>query len=155
MRDLSGLDIQALRDSWPTEDEVEAEVRAAHEPPLQDAAVEQSLSKHASPEELEERLEKLKGLWPDLREKIKAQLMGAEELREMLRAAGCPTSPEEIGLSVEDFRATYSRARMIRSRYTVLDLAVEAGIFEECVEELFAPGGFWSSDTGARPRAAG
>ena len=70
--------------------------------------------------------------------------MPAGQLREMLEEAGCPTSPEEIGLGWEDFKATYSRARMIRSRYTVLDLAAETGIFDECVEELFAPGGFWA-----------
>jgi glycerol-1-phosphate dehydrogenase [NAD(P)+] len=35
------------------------------------------------------------------------------------------------------------RARTIRKRYTVLDLAFETGIIEECVDELFAPGGFW------------
>jgi glycerol-1-phosphate dehydrogenase [NAD(P)+] len=70
--------------------------------------------------------------------------MSAAELREMLREAGCPTSAEEIGLSSEDFKATYRRAQMIRSRYTVLDLANETGILDECVEELFGPGGFWA-----------
>jgi glycerol-1-phosphate dehydrogenase [NAD(P)+] len=33
---------------------------------------------------------------------------------------------------------------MIRRRYTVLDLATETGILGECVDELFAPGGFWA-----------
>ena len=59
-------------------------------------------------------------------------------------AAGAPTSPAELGLRVEDLRATYVRARMIRSRYTALDLAYEAGILEEIVDELFAPGGYWA-----------
>jgi glycerol-1-phosphate dehydrogenase [NAD(P)+] len=71
------------------------------------------------------------------------QLMPAEQIREMLRAAGCPSEPIEIGLRWEDFEATYSRARTIRRRYTVLDLAFETGILEECVGELFAPDGFW------------
>jgi glycerol-1-phosphate dehydrogenase [NAD(P)+] len=35
---------------------------------------------------------------------------------------------------------------MIRSRYTVLDLAYEAGVLEDIVEELFAPGGVWARD---------
>jgi glycerol-1-phosphate dehydrogenase [NAD(P)+] len=34
---------------------------------------------------------------------------------------------------------------MIRRRFTVLDLALQAGILDECVEELFAPGGFWAA----------
>jgi glycerol-1-phosphate dehydrogenase [NAD(P)+] len=33
---------------------------------------------------------------------------------------------------------------MIRSRYTVLDLAHETGILHQLVEELFAPGGDWA-----------
>jgi len=67
-------------------------------------------------------------------------------LRAMLQAAGCPTSPSEIGLGWWDFKGTYSRARMIRRRYTVLDLATETGILAECVDELFAPGGFWARE---------
>jgi glycerol-1-phosphate dehydrogenase [NAD(P)+] len=95
---------------------------------------------------LGERLEMLKGLWSELSGKLREQLMPADELRGMLRAAGCPTSPEEIGLSIEDFKATYRRAQMIRSRYTILDVANEAGILDECVDELFAPGGFFARE---------
>jgi glycerol-1-phosphate dehydrogenase [NAD(P)+] len=62
----------------------------------------------------------------------------------MLRAAGCPTGPAEIGLRRSAFKETYHRAQMIRRRYTVLDLATETGILGECVDELFAPGGFWA-----------
>ena len=79
--------------------------------------------------------------------------MPAEQIREMLQAAGCPTSPVEIGLGWEDFEATYSRARTIRKRYTVLDLAFEAGILDECVEELFAPEGFWGRTAASQTRA--
>jgi glycerol-1-phosphate dehydrogenase [NAD(P)+] len=38
---------------------------------------------------------------------------------------------------------------MIRSRYTVLDLAYETGTLQECVDELFAPGGYWAQDPAA------
>jgi glycerol-1-phosphate dehydrogenase [NAD(P)+] len=77
-----------------------------------------------------------------LRERIEQQLPTLTS--EQLRAAGAPTSPAELGLRPDDLKATYVRARMIRSRYTALDLAHEAGILEEIVEELFAPGGFWA-----------
>jgi glycerol-1-phosphate dehydrogenase [NAD(P)+] len=63
----------------------------------------------------------------------------------MLLAARCPASPEEIGLSPPAFKETFSRAHMIRRRFTVLDLALQAGILDECVEELVAPGGFWAA----------
>jgi len=143
--DLSNLDIEKIKSQWPSPEEVEERVRAAHNPPLEDPAVKQSLAKYVDKDALGERLELLQEIWPELREKVKEQLIPADELRETLRAAGCPTSPEEIGLSRDDLKATYRRAQMIRSRYTVLDLANETGILNECVEELFAPGGLWSS----------
>jgi glycerol-1-phosphate dehydrogenase [NAD(P)+] len=143
-RDLGDLDIEALRDSWPTREAMERSVRSQHtSPDLERGAVEQTLAKYISPAELAQRLELLRDLWPGLREKVRVQLMPAEQIREMLQAAGCPTGPVEIGLHWEDFEATYSRSRTIRKRYTILDLAFEAGIFEECVDELFAPDGFW------------
>jgi glycerol-1-phosphate dehydrogenase [NAD(P)+] len=151
-RDLDDLDIEAVCANWPTREELEREVRVAHTSPLEEAAVEQSLSKYIDAGELAERLELIREVWPGLREKLVEQLMPASQIKEMLEEAGCPTSPEEIGLGWEDFRATYSRARMIRSRYTVLDLAAETGIFDECVEELFGTDGFWSQGTASRSR---
>ncbi|PLS85061.1 MAG: sn-glycerol-1-phosphate dehydrogenase, partial [Actinobacteria bacterium] len=129
-------------------DEVERQVREAYSgSKLEQAAVNETKAKYVDAEALRERLEGLRRTWPELREKVEAQLMPADELREKLRAAGCPTSPEEIALSIEDFKATYRRAQMLRKRYTVLDVANEVGILDECVEELFAPGGFWARDT--------
>src|SRR5829696_5776981 len=51
-RDLGDLDIEVIRANWPTSEELEREVRAAHTPPLQEAAAEQSLSKYIGPDEL-------------------------------------------------------------------------------------------------------
>jgi glycerol-1-phosphate dehydrogenase [NAD(P)+] len=107
-------------------------------------AAAQSLAKHPSPEELRERLTLLRERWRNLRDRLERHLLSAAELRDMLRAAGCPTRPSEIGLDRDRFQGSYVRARQIRSRYTVFDLAAEAGCFEACVAELFAPGGFWA-----------
>ena len=155
-RDLTNLDIDAVCSAWPGQDEVERSVRAQHtSPELEEGAVEQSLAKYISAEELAERLELLREVWPDLRGRLADQLMPAGQIREMLQAAGCPTKPTEIGLGWEEFKATYSRARTIRKRYTVLDLAAEAGVFEKCVEELFTPDGFWGREAASQARAGG
>jgi glycerol-1-phosphate dehydrogenase [NAD(P)+] len=144
-RDLAGVDIDARRRAWPSWDEVERKVRATHKTPgLDRAAVEQSREKYIDAGQLAARLELLRDRWPVLRDRLAAQLLPADQLREQLRAAGCPTTPAELGLSMDDFKATYIRARMIRSRYTILDLADEAGVLEEIVEELFSPGGYWA-----------
>jgi glycerol-1-phosphate dehydrogenase [NAD(P)+] len=153
-RDLADLDIEALKDSWPAREEMERSVRAQHtSPELEEGAVEQTLAKYISADELAERLGLLQEVWPDLREKVGEQLMPAGKIKEMLEAAGCPTTPAEIGLGWEDFEKSYRRAQTIRKRYTVLDLALETGLLDECVEELFAPEGFWGR--AAASRAAG
>ncbi len=153
-RDLGDLDVDTLRDAWPTSEEAEQAVRAVHtDPELEEGAVEQTLAKYISADELAQRLELLQERWPELREKVVEQLMPAEQIRELLQAAGCPTSPVEIGLGWEEFRATYFRAQTIRKRYTVLDLAVETGLLDECLGELFAPDGFWGRQAAAHARA--
>jgi glycerol-1-phosphate dehydrogenase [NAD(P)+] len=54
-----------------------------------------------------------------------------------------PGDPAEIGLTRPQLKASYALARHIRRRFTVLDLAAEASCFSECVDRVFAPGGFW------------
>ena len=155
-RDLADLDIEALQNSWPTREEMEQSVRVQHtSPELEEGAVEQTLAKYISADELAERLRLLQEIWPELREKVGEQLMPAGEIKEMLEAAGCPTTPVEIGLGWEDFEKSYRRAQTIRKRYTVLDLAFEAGLLDECVEELFAPEGFWGRVAASRAGGAG
>jgi glycerol-1-phosphate dehydrogenase [NAD(P)+] len=146
-RDLSQLDVDAAVAAWPSWEEVEKKVRASHTTPgLDEAAVAETKAKYADPETLRARLEKVREVWPELREQLREQLMPAEQLREQLRLAGAPTKPADIGLDMQRFKDTYIRSQMIRRRYTVLDLALEAGILEELVDELFAPGGFWAEE---------
>jgi glycerol-1-phosphate dehydrogenase [NAD(P)+] len=141
-RDLADLDIKGLRRAWPGPEQAEAAVRAAHTTPgLDEAAVAETLAKHADPAALARRLAVLADRWPLLRDRLRAQLLPAARLRELLAAAGAPTRPAELELTAEAFRDTYRRARMIRRRYTVLDLAAETGTLDELVDELFAPGG--------------
>jgi hypothetical protein len=45
----------------------------------------------------------------------------------MFAVAKCPTTPADIGLTMARMAATAVAAQMIRSRYTVLDLAAETG----------------------------
>jgi glycerol-1-phosphate dehydrogenase [NAD(P)+] len=147
--DLTDIDVDAIRAAWPSREEVEPAVRAEHTTPgLDDAAVKESLAKYCDADQLAQRLTLLGECWPQLRERLREQLLSADRLRAMLHAAGCPTHPSEIGLDMAAFKATYRRAGMIRRRYTILDMATEAGILEKCVEDVFAPGGFWAGDPG-------
>ncbi|SIQ68545.1 glycerol-1-phosphate dehydrogenase [NAD(P)+] [Alkalispirochaeta americana] len=144
--DLCAVDVDACCRAWPSFADLEDRARQAH-PLLGDIAVAQLSGKYVSGEGLAARLNRLVEVWPKLRERLLDQLLPAIKLRDMLKVAGCPTTPEEIGLTREELKASYSRAQMIRSRYTVLDVAVETGLLDSCVEKLFAPGGYWASDS--------
>ena len=145
-RDLAHLDVDAAVAAWPTREAMEARVRAVHpNPQLVEETVVQALAKWVTPTELASRLTTLAELWPSLAPKLEAQLLPASELQTMLRAVGAPAHPSEIGLDWRRFRDTYTRAQMIRKRYTVLDVALEANLLDELVEELFAPDGFWGA----------
>ena len=143
-RDLTGLDVDGVARRWPSWERAEQRIQASFGPELADRAVQESRPKHLDAGLLRERLELLRERWPELRERLRRQLLSAEQLREQLREAGCPTTPGQIGLSDARLKETYRRAQMIRPRYTVLDLLNETGLLEECVEELFAAGGFWT-----------
>ncbi len=149
-RDLTKLDIDALCRAWPSREEVERSVQQSHSiPKLAENAVQQSLAKYITPDQLRQRLLLIQERWPMLRGRLEHQMMTAEQIRDLLRAAGCPTEPAEVGVSMAQLRETYTLARTIRSRYTVLDLVNEVGILDACVDELFAPGGYWASITHA------
>jgi glycerol-1-phosphate dehydrogenase [NAD(P)+] len=155
-RDLSTLDIDAVCRTWPSRSEVERTVRQAHAiPQLAEMAVKESLAKYIDADQLRQRLTLLQERWPTLRERVAAQLMPADQVRDLLQAAGCPTTPLEVGVDMPRLRASYALARTIRSRYSVLDLANETGIFSECVDELFAPGGFWAREATPQARSSG
>jgi glycerol-1-phosphate dehydrogenase [NAD(P)+] len=143
-RDLTSLNIPDLTRAWPRWSEVERRIRSTFPPGLKDQAAEQSRPKYLEPDQLATRLALVVERWPELRERLRDQLLPAAQLRDQLRAAGCPTAPAEIGLSTEQLRATYRRAQMIRPRFTILDLLNETGLLDACVAELFIAGGFWA-----------
>ena len=54
----------------------------------------------------------------------------------MLKAANCPITPAEIGLSQEQFIHGVKTAQLIRKRYTLLDVLEECGIMDEMLKKL-------------------
>ena len=144
-RDLATLDIGAVTAAWPSAEEMEAQVRSViTSPSMVEPAVTETMAKYIDADALAERLGRVVELWPELRKQLADQLLPATRLRDMLRAVGAPADPDDIGLTRTDLKDAYRRARLIRRRYTSLDLAAEAGVLDDCVDELFAPGGFWA-----------
>ncbi len=141
---LTELDVERCRANWPSAD---AWVRRAAElleaEDLGEVAERELRAKHSSPEELAGQLTVLKSVWPELSRRLRAQLLPLPELRRMLQQAGSPVEPEEIGITRKRLRATYGQAFCMRRRFTVLDLAVRAGLLERCLDEIFGAQGLW------------
>jgi len=143
-RDLTSLDVDAAAAAWPTWDELEASVRGRFAGSLGDYAVGETRAKYLDAAGVRERLRRFVDGWPSLRPRVEAQLVPARRLQSMLRGAGAPSVPADLGLTPDAVRATFPLAMFYRSRYTVLDLAHEAGWFDELVDEVFASGGLWT-----------
>lgn len=143
-RDLAALDIDAAVAAWPSWEVVEADIRSRFTGALAEHAVSQTRVKYVAGDELRARLRRLAHDWSGLRTKVEAQLLPARTLQGMLADAGAPSHPEDIGVTVDDVRELFPRAMYYRSRYTVLDVAREAGWFADLVDETFAPGGLWT-----------
>lgn len=143
-RDLTTVDsgrLVATRRSWA---EIEDEIHALHQQlAIVAKALEESRAKYPTDSELLARLTRLRDRWPGLRDRLRRHLMSPDELRDLLAGAGCPTTPEEIGLDRDQLRGSYAAATHIRRRYTVFDLAQDLGIFGDLVDELFTPEGYW------------
>ncbi|HWQ92192.1 MAG TPA: sn-glycerol-1-phosphate dehydrogenase [Clostridia bacterium] len=100
-------------------------------------------AKHDTPEQLQAQLERLRTVWPQLREQLSSQLFPFTVTREKLLAAGAPVDPEAIGISRERLRESYWLAFYIRRRFTVLDIAVRTGLLDPALDHIFGDTGPW------------
>lgn len=138
--------------AWPTLDAYEAELAGLlPEPDVASKARDEIRAKHCTPDELRGQLTRLQAAWPALRARLGKQLPSYAELSEMLRAAGCPHQPEQIGITRERLRRSYRQAFFLRRRFTILDVAERAALFEPSLDALFAPGGAWATSLESTP----
>ncbi len=141
---LEALDVDRAVQRWPDWEMLEAAIRERYDHPmLARKAIEECRAKYVTRPQLRERLNLFRSRWPDLSDRLRAQLLPIDELRALLRRAQCPTRPQDIGLTLEQMRESYLSAGQIRRRYTVFDIATEAGVLNRIVDDLFAPDGFW------------
>jgi glycerol-1-phosphate dehydrogenase [NAD(P)+] len=141
---LEKLDVDSCLASWPAP---EAWLRQADaqfdDAELKAVALREIGAKQSTRAALREQLSALAGTWPELRPRLREQLLPFEELQRRLRDVGAPTAPEEIGISRERLRSAYRSAFFIRRRFTVLDLALRAGALDTCLHRIFGPAGRW------------
>jgi glycerol-1-phosphate dehydrogenase [NAD(P)+] len=79
--------------------------------------------------------------WGDLWSSLGQVLRPGSRVRQILNAAGAPTSVSQLGLTPDHLRRSFVAAREIRGRFTVLDLAAELGLLEALREDVLASSG--------------
>lgn len=84
---------------------------------------------------LEERLRRLRELWPELVEELRGTLRSPEAIEAELVSAGGPVRYKDLGISRERAYRAVAHSRDIRARYTILDLVWELGYLEAWAEE--------------------
>jgi glycerol-1-phosphate dehydrogenase [NAD(P)+] len=149
--DLGRLDIDDALRRWPTLYEQLSRIETLFGPDeLAGKAREETIAKYPSPDSLRQQLSRLKSTWRELQPRLKTQLLPFNQLQDMLAAAGCPTQPEQIGISRQRLRSSFEQALCIRRRFTILDVAQRTGLWHSLLDDLFGPAGPWAIEKGSR-----
>ena len=103
----------------------------------------EAMAKAVGPPVVETRLRRLQESWPQIADRLRQILPEAKAVRRWLDAAGAPSSAATIGISGAKHARDYKRARLIRRRFTGLDVLHELGWLDGMVSDLFGASGFW------------
>ena len=144
-KDFTKLDIDACLAAWPTWEEMEAHIREifAGKPGHLARGLVESKGKYCDKENLRKQLEAVKNNWPELKEKIRKQIIPFDEVHDCLKRVRAPYEPEMIGVTKERLRSTFRCIPFMRNRFTGIDLIYRCGLMNEVEEHLFGKGGKW------------
>jgi len=78
---------------------------------------------------------RLEEIWPALSARLREVMLPTARLEEAMAAAGAPMRGVDLGLERRFYRDAVRHAREIRRRYTILDLAGDAGLLDDFVTE--------------------
>lgn len=74
---------------------------------------------------------KLEKTWPDLTSELRPLMLVSDEIEHALRRAGAPVSAMDLGLPADFWHDAIRYGRFTRDRFTMLDLAGDAGILDD------------------------
>ncbi|EIM28805.1 sn-glycerol-1-phosphate dehydrogenase [Microvirga lotononidis] len=136
--------VAQARGAASTPEAVEAEIEAAFtDRHIADSARTEMRVKMERAPRRAERLATLAADWPALREELRRYCIAPDEMETWLRAAGAAAHPGDLGLPLAQLAKEYRRARLIRRRFTILDLLDDLGWLDKGIAALMAGEGFW------------
>jgi len=117
----------------------EARLRQRYGADMADNMIEQTRIK-ALDEAGAERVNRLMNDdWEAFRRPLRAIMLPFDRLHDAMRAAGCQTTPEQLGLSASRWHEAVTDARYIRDRFSMLDIADDAGLLSGFLTEHCPP----------------
>lgn len=108
-----------------------------------DRALTETKNKYVDKEGLRRELTAFKAAWPELKERIRKQIIPFEEVRRRLKLVGAPYEPEQLGVSRAASATRSAKIPYMRSRFSNIDIAYRCGFMDEWLERLFGKGGIW------------
>jgi len=143
-QDIDEAAIAQAKGAASSPEQIEAEIRSAfREPHIADSARTEMRAKLEQAARRDERLATLAANWPALRDELRRFCIPPDQMESWLRQAGAPAHPADLGVSLATLAAEYRRARLIRRRFTILDLLDDLGWLDRGVAALMADDGFW------------
>lgn len=143
-QDIDETVIAQAKGAASSPEQVEAEIVAAFQDPhIADSARTEMRAKLERAARRGERLATLAANWPALRDELRRFCVPPEQMEGWLRQAGAPAHPADLGVPLTKLAAEYRRARLIRRRFTILDLLDDLGWLNRGVAALMADDGFW------------
>ena len=140
--DLSKLDVDAAVAAWPTlEQEQSRALELFKDFPVPKLGYDEITKKYDAADVVREQLTKLKAEWPELKQRLQGQVYSFAKMQDLMRRAGAPSDPSEIGLSRERLREMFPLVQLMRFRFNLLDLGKRGGFYDTIVDPLFAKGG--------------
>ncbi len=136
-QDLTRLDVDQLTHTFPDLATQQAKVdEVIDHPQIAARAKVETAAKWVDRDVLKTRLTRVKRDWPRVQNRLRRHLFRQDTMIDMLRQAGAPTAPDDIGVSASHMMRTVRTAAFIRSRYTVLDFLKEVGLFDQAVAHV-------------------
>lgn len=124
----AALDAAALFDAQPNEADIEASIFSDWGDAVGSEVLGQWKEKRLDRDAFLREIAAFKDTLARLRTETRRELQPAATVTACVRACGGPVTPEELTVSTEEYRNGRARARYLRNRFTILDLAAELGL---------------------------
>ncbi|HVZ00451.1 MAG TPA: sn-glycerol-1-phosphate dehydrogenase [Dongiaceae bacterium] len=114
----------------------EADVIRTFGPELGPSCWKEFAQKRLTGERLDAANQRIASRWPQFTERISKVVISTAELDAVLVRAGAPRAPRELSWTKTFYEAAVRGARLIRNRYTFLDLAANSGALDRLMPAI-------------------